>query len=86
MSVTDWREAKYEEVYAATLAGLERRKGIDPAFSLSDAEGTLAHLYIQEGNDWGGRGPLQDAIISAEIAAHEHFIEAWKASIRHDKE
>ncbi len=74
---TDWREVKRHEVFESTLRGLERRRAVDPAFAKSDAEGTLRHLYIQEGNDWVGRGELQDIILEASIAAYEHFIAEW---------
>lgn len=78
MSSTDWRDRAYEENYDATLAGLVARRKVDPSFTIADAEGTLRHLYIQDGNDQGARGPLQDAILEAQIAAHEQFIESWK--------
>jgi hypothetical protein len=74
----DWRDRAYEESLEASLRGLEERRRIDPSFALEDAEGTLRHLYILEGNDWCSRGMLQDAVIAAQIAAHEEFIEAWK--------
>jgi hypothetical protein len=32
-----------------------------------------------DGADWGGRGSLQDIILSARIAAYERFIAQWKA-------
>lgn len=80
MSATDWRDAKYDEVYATTLRGLERRRQHDACFSVSDAQGVLEHLYIQDGNDWIGRGELQDVILSATIAAYESFITEWKAA------
>ena len=78
MASLEWRDRAYEESLETTLAGLETRRKIDPSFTIEDAEGTLRHLYIQEGNDWSSRGMLQDAILAAEIAAHEQFIEAWK--------
>ncbi len=77
--ITDgWRDEKYGEVFDSTLAGLEARRGRDPGFSIADAEGTLRHLYVQEGNDQLGRGDLQDLILGATIAAFEHFIAEWK--------
>lgn len=80
MSATDWRDAKYNETFSSTLLGLENRKKVDAQFSAADAEGVLKHLYIQDGNDWLGRGELQDAILGATIAAYEHFIHEWKAA------
>lgn len=77
----DWRDEKYREVFEISLGGLERRRDRDGSFTLSDAEGTLKHLYIQDGNDQLGRGELQDIILGATIAAYEHFITEWKASV-----
>jgi hypothetical protein len=78
LSSIEWRDRAYEQSLESTLAGLEARRKIDPSFTIEDAEGTLRHLYIQEGNDWCSRGMLQDAVLAAQIAAHELFIEAWK--------
>jgi len=75
---TDWRDEKYREVFESVLRGLERQRALGAAFTLADAEGTLRHLYIQEGNDWAGRGEPQDISIAATIAAYEHFIAEWK--------
>lgn len=79
MSTVAWREEKSREVLADTLRSLERRRLADPGFSLADAEGVLAHLYIREGNDQEGRGELQDLILASTIAAYQEFIAAWKA-------
>ena len=78
MASLEWRDRAYEESLETTLSGLEQRRRIDSSFTIEDAEGTLRHLYVQEGNDWASRGMLQDAILAAQIAAHEQFIEAWK--------
>lgn len=78
--MTDWRDAKYDEVFHDTLRSLEMRRQNDASFSIADAEGVLKHLYIQDGNDWGGRGDLQDTILAATIAAYESFIAEWKAA------
>jgi hypothetical protein len=78
LASTEWRDRAYEEAFVNVLSGLEARRRVDPAFSLADAEGTLRHLYIQEGNDQGARGPLQDALLEAAIAAHEQFIDKWR--------
>ncbi|HET7839114.1 MAG TPA: GNAT family N-acetyltransferase [Rectinemataceae bacterium] len=60
------------------LRGLERRRELDPAFLISDAESTLTHLYIQEGNDQEGRGEPAAIALAATVAAYEHFIAEWK--------
>ena len=78
MSSIEWRDRAYEDSLETTLAGLEARRKADSSFTIADAEGTLRHLYILEGNDWCSRGMLQDAVIAAQIAAHEQFIESWR--------
>ncbi|MDP3176626.1 MAG: hypothetical protein Q8M76_01900 [Spirochaetaceae bacterium] len=79
MSSIGWRDEKRHEVFEGVLRSLETRKATDPSFTITDAEGSLTHLYHREGMDWEGRGELQDVILAATIAAHEHFIVEWKA-------
>ena len=74
----EWQDAKYNETFAEELRGLERRRAADPHCTIADIEGTLKNLYIMDGSDWGGRGGVQDAVMAATIAAHEHFIAEWK--------
>lgn len=81
MSSTAWKETAYDSSYETTLANLVRRRAEDPDFSPEKARGILQHLYIQDGNDWGGRGELQDLQLQAMIAAHEAFIAAWEREI-----
>jgi hypothetical protein len=77
----DWRGIKYNETFEEELRGLERRRAADPNCTVADIEGTLKHLYIMDGADWGGRGGVQDAVMAATIAAYEHFVARWKAEI-----
>jgi hypothetical protein len=74
----EWRDLTYEKTFEQELRGLRRRES-DPACTVEDLEGTLKHLYIMDGADWGGRGELQDIVMAATIAAYEHFIARWKA-------
>lgn len=77
MSSTEWIESKYDETYAETLSSLRRRRSDDPDFTLDDAKGVLRHLYVNDGNNWIGRGELQDTILQATIDAYEAFIDGW---------
>jgi hypothetical protein len=77
----EWRDTKYDETFHEELRGLERRRAADPNCTLADIEGTLKHLYIMDGADWGGRGSVQDAAMAATIAAYEHFIAEWKKNL-----
>jgi hypothetical protein len=80
-SSTDWRDIKYNETFETELRGLERRRASDPNCTVDDIEGTLKHLLILEGSDWGGRGDVQDITIAASIAAHELFISNWRSEL-----
>jgi len=78
---TEWIDEKYNKVFEDELLGLERRKKRDPGCTIADIEGTLKHLYAMDGNDLGGRGPVQDTTLAATIAAHEYFIAEWKKEL-----
>jgi hypothetical protein len=80
LSSLEWLDRAYSDSFDSALAGLEARRRTDPRFSVGDAEGVLHHLYIQEGHDLGARGLLQDAVLGATIAAHEQFIDEWRAT------
>jgi hypothetical protein len=77
--LTGWRDIKYREIFEGELRGLRRRRESDAGCTVADLEGTLAHLYIMEGADWGGRGEVQSVTLGATIAAYERVIAEWKA-------
>lgn len=72
-----WRDIKYRQTFDDETEGLVRRLKADPGCKIEDLQGILKNLYIAEGSDQGGRGPLQDTILAATIAAYERFIENW---------
>ncbi len=80
MSSTDWKEIAYNDTFEATLRSLERRRADDVSFTPEAARGVLKHLYIQDGNDWVGRGGLQDIVMQATIDAYERFVMEWESS------
>jgi len=77
MTSTGWTQTTYDEAFESTLASLRKRRLDDPGFTAADARGILRHLYVQEGNDQGGRGGYQDAMLSGMIHAHERFLSEW---------
>jgi hypothetical protein len=76
--ILDWCEATYSDTYDNLLANLAERRRRDSAFTLEEARGVLKGLYTQDGNDWLGRGELQDTVLRAQIAAYEAFVAAWE--------
>lgn len=82
MSETDeWINEKFRQVFDEETLGLERRKNHDSTCTIADLEGILKNLYIMDGNDWVGRGQIQDTTLAATIAAYEQFIEQWKKDV-----
>ena len=82
MSVSvEWRDIKYKEIFDQETRGLNRRRQFDPDCKVEDLEAILKNLYIMEGADIDGRGSLQDTILSATIAAYEHFITQFKEEL-----
>ena len=78
MSSVSWKQAAYSQAYDTALASLKKRRAEDPLFAVEDARGILRHLYVQDGNDQGGRGELQDLVMQGTIDAHERFIADWE--------
>jgi len=74
----EWRDVKYRETFDQEMRGLARRRQSDPACKVEDLEGILKNLYIMDGSDWGGRGGVQDTVMTATIAAYENFIADWR--------
>jgi hypothetical protein len=79
---TEWQDITYSEVFEEEVRGLSRRRQADPLCKIDDLQGILKSLYTMEGADTYGRGSLQDTVLSARIAAYEHFIAQWKAELR----
>ena len=74
----EWRDVKYKEVFEQETRGLIRRQQSSSGISADDIKGHLKNLYIMDGADQGGRGPLQDVIMAATIAAYEKFLSELK--------
>jgi hypothetical protein len=70
----NWREATYRKTLEDELRGLRRRLENDPACGPDELEGALKHLYELYGQDWGGRGEVQNSALEATIAAYEQII------------
>lgn len=79
---TEWEGIAYKQVFDEETLGLERRKAHDPDLSINELENILESLYVSEGNNYVGRGPVADIVMSATIAAYEQFIGEWKKEVR----
>ncbi len=71
--MTDWREETCQQIFDETCRSLEA--GLrDNRLTRADLERLLEAIYVDQGNDWLGRGALQDITQSATIAAYEHVL------------
>jgi hypothetical protein len=80
MDIAERREKKFNEIYDKTLDQLEYRRRHDSDLSIEDIERQLETMYVDEGNDWTGRGLPGETVKSATIAATEAFLERLRAS------
>lgn len=64
-------EEQYDRVYSDTVDQLEYRLERDPEFTARELREQLEVMYVQEGNDWLGRGMADTVSVSATIAAME---------------
>ena len=74
-------QEQYERVYAETIDQLNYRLERDPDFSVQELREQLEVMYVQEGNNWIGRGMAETVSMSATIAA----MEAVLAHLQHGK-
>ncbi|MBQ9494993.1 MAG: hypothetical protein IJR50_05060 [Treponema sp.] len=81
ISSKDNLENTYKTCYEDELRLLERRQKRDKNLTLEILENTLQCLYAADGNNWDGRGALQQTAMDAQIAAYETFITNWKSAL-----
>lgn len=75
--IKDWQARKYREVFDQTCAQLETRRLTDPTFTFQEAQGLLESAYIDQGNDYIGRGSVVEIVQAAVIAAYEKVLAEW---------
>jgi hypothetical protein len=78
LSVENWRKKKYDEVFEQTCLRLDLQRRTDAHFTAERLEGLLRSAYVDQGNDWVGRGGLHEIVQSATIAAYEHMLAEWR--------
>lgn len=67
-------EKLYRDHFEEELRGLERRLEYDPSCGVEELKGILKSLYDMSGQDWLGRGEVQNISLEASIAAYEQII------------
>jgi len=82
---TEWESIAYKQIFEEETLGLERRRAHDGNLSIDELENILQSLYVNDGNNYVGRGPVGDIMMAATIAAYEQFIGEWKRETRGKK-
>lgn len=70
----------FDQNFDDTLFQLTTRSEA-PDFAIEDVNEELHHLYIYEGQDWGGRGELKQAEISGMILAYQAFLKRFGSDL-----
>lgn len=73
MSNESWLEELYSKNYNDMQKSLESRFAQPSSTALEEISGLLNHYYVYQGNNWEGRGPVQDVCIEATIDALQDF-------------
>lgn len=84
--MSDLKERHYQETFDAVTAQLTMRRRLDALFDLKECKKLLHTEYINDGNDFIGRGTLQDIVQDATIAAYEVFIAEWESETKPSSE
>ena len=80
--MADWEEQKFNEIFDNVYATTKYRRFLDPGFGVKELKRLLADLYVNDGNDQGGRGKVGDITSAATIAAHEQVLAEWENDMK----
>jgi hypothetical protein len=78
MDLDTWQKHKYETVFEDVCHFVAYQRETDPEFTMARLEGLLQMAYQRSGDDWDGRGLVNQLALSATVAAYEHCLTAWK--------
>jgi len=77
MSLENWEETLYQQVFDSTYAFIKQKRQSDTGFTKDDLKEMLRISYHRRDSDWVGKGPLHFIIDSATIAACESILAKW---------
>ena len=74
MSMTTYIDERYDETFESVHHSLSEMLRVDPERAEPYIRGILKGLYINQGNDWTGRGVICNSGLNASIAAYESIL------------
>jgi hypothetical protein len=75
---SEWQQRKYDEVFDSIRMHVRRRRAEDPQFTIDTLMRLLETEYLSEGDDWIGRGSVQNITHAATVAAYEAALAEWQ--------
>ena len=75
--MTDYLNEIYDKMFNIVYHDLMDRRKNDPNFTKQKLQELLESLYVNAGNNWGGRGETKESEIDATIAAYEAVLYDW---------
>ena len=78
----DWQQQKYDEVFEEVCEHVEQQRRMNPSFSIDYVKECLKNKYVQQGQDWIGRGLVAEITNAATIAAYEHILAEWEKELK----
>lgn len=75
--VDELMQQVYDDAFEDAYASFVMRKQRDPLFTRNFLQGLLSSLYVQQGNNWDGRGQTRETAHCALIAAAELVFTQW---------
>ncbi|MTI65787.1 MAG: hypothetical protein FH753_04215 [Firmicutes bacterium] len=72
-------EEKYNDTFKKVYTDLKYQKESDDTYTIDKLKALLESLYINEGNDWLGRGDIKDTVNKATIAACQKLLAEWES-------
>ena len=77
----DFYEEQFQQAYDGTFNLMKERRRTDPDFSIQRLRELLDTYYVNEGNNWVGRGESAQNKIAASIAAMEEMLAEWEREL-----
>ncbi|MCW7753661.1 hypothetical protein OOT00_06645 [Desulfobotulus sp. H1] len=76
-----WRENLFEETFDRTFMELTRQGEMHSGLPITEIEARLNDRYLRYGHGWDGGSPVQEVMLSAEIAALEAVLAQWRGEL-----
>jgi len=78
MFLQKWEDEKFERIFNNVYYNFSELREVDDSYSKRDLKDQLQDLYVNQGNDWAGRGESMDIVLCAQIAALEQVLSEWE--------